>query len=103
MIHNWRVYDAVMAHGPSRVYPANSGSCSDRTVPARRTPAVERSDLLDDLSGIFRANLTVTRPHVRKTTVRETVAFRCVTQSYRSSFSIYNCAFSVAGVGFEPT
>ena len=27
MIYNWRVYDAVAAHDPSRVYPANSGSC----------------------------------------------------------------------------
>jgi hypothetical protein len=29
--------------------------------------------------------------------------FECVTLSYRSSFSLYSCTFSVAGVGSEPT
>ena len=29
--------------------------------------------------------------------------FACLARSWRSSFSLYSCAFSVAGVGFEPT
>jgi hypothetical protein len=39
------VGDAVTAHDQSRVYPANSGSFSDRRCP--QEPAVERPDLLD--------------------------------------------------------
>ena len=52
MIYNWHRYDAVKAHRPSRAYPANSESCSDRTVSAAHQPS---SDLTfwTDLSGIF--------------------------------------------------
>ncbi len=62
-------HDAVAAHDPSRAYPANSGSCSDRTVCAADQPS---SDLAfwTGLSGICPANLTVTRPHGRRATVR---------------------------------
>jgi hypothetical protein len=34
MIYNWRVFDVVTAHNPSRAGPANSGSCSDWTASA---------------------------------------------------------------------
>ena len=74
MIYNWRVYDAVMAHDPSRVYPANSGSCSDRMVSAAHQPSSDLTFWID-LFGIFPANLTVTRPHGQKTTVRRAAAF----------------------------
>ena len=103
MISNWRVYDAVTAHDPSRVYPANSGSCSDRTVSAAHQPS---SDLTfwTGLSGIFPANLTVTRPHGRKTTVRRTAAFAEVTGNpVTPNSQIYMGKLVVAGVGFEPT
>ena len=52
MIYNWRSNDAVTAHRPSRAYPANSESCSDRTVSAAHQPS---SDLTfwTDVSGYF--------------------------------------------------
>jgi hypothetical protein len=39
MISSFRVDDALMAHDPSRVYPANSGSCSDLTLSAAHKPS----------------------------------------------------------------
>jgi hypothetical protein len=39
MIYNDRVHDAETAHDPFRVYPANSGSCSDLAVSAADQPS----------------------------------------------------------------
>jgi hypothetical protein len=61
MIYNWRSYDAVTANRPSPAYPANSESCSDRTVSAAHQPS---SDLTFGLMcSDTLPNLTVIRPH----------------------------------------
>ena len=59
-IYDWRVCDAVTAHDPSRVYPANSGSCSDLAVFAADQPSSDLAFWMG-LSGISTANITVIR------------------------------------------
>jgi hypothetical protein len=94
MIYNGRVYDAVKAHDPSRVYPANSGSCSDWTV-----SATHDLTFWAVLSGIFPTNLTVARPHRGKDDGSED---RCLAEEraiLRRRIRRYIWEGLVAGVG----
>jgi hypothetical protein len=97
------VGDAVTAHDQSRVYPAISGSCSDRTVFAAHKPS---SDLTfwTGLSGGISG-----KPHCHSSarTKDDGLENRCLCRRARKScdaeFADMYGKTLVAGVGFEPT